>query len=173
MKKLTAKLKPTKDSHSADPKHTYRRVECEECDTIFNIPVSEITRGAYGCPMAKCPRCVKRTYVRDCSENDDFILNENNLIFPNHFFVMDSIDEVDFGKMDITGTCRKTIHDFLEDKNGEKYGDYIKIEGGHVALIALKNERDHEIEIFVCNGYYHTAIPETEIFQFPKINTYL
>jgi uncharacterized paraquat-inducible protein A len=56
MKKLTAKLKPTKDSHSADPKHTYRRVECEECDTIFNIPVSEITRGAYGCPMAKCPR---------------------------------------------------------------------------------------------------------------------
>ena len=57
MKKLTAKLKPTKDSHSADPKHTYRRVECEECDTIFNIPVSEITRGAYGCPMAKCPRC--------------------------------------------------------------------------------------------------------------------
>lgn len=57
MKKLTAKIKPAKDSHGADSKHIYRRVECEECDTIFNISVSEITRGAYGCPMAKCPRC--------------------------------------------------------------------------------------------------------------------
>jgi hypothetical protein len=66
MKKLTAKLKPTKDSHSADPKHTYRRVESEECDTIFNIPVSEITRGAYGCLMAKCPRCFTQCKNTPC-----------------------------------------------------------------------------------------------------------
>ena len=52
MKKITAKI----SSHSDEPKPTYRS-ECEECRKEITFSKSDITHGAYGCVMVKCPKC--------------------------------------------------------------------------------------------------------------------
>ena len=52
MKKITAKI----SSHSDEPKQPYRS-ECEECRKEITFSKSDITYGAYGCVMVKCPKC--------------------------------------------------------------------------------------------------------------------
>ena len=60
MKKIKVKGVPKKNklisSHSDEPKQLYR-AECEECRKEITFSKADITHGAYGCPMVKCPKC--------------------------------------------------------------------------------------------------------------------
>ena len=59
MKKIKVKGAPKKtkimSSHSNEPKQSYR-AECEECRKEITFSKADITHGAYGCVMVKCPK---------------------------------------------------------------------------------------------------------------------
>ena len=55
MKKLKAKIKSVTAAEVIQ-KPSFLRVKCEECETVFCVPMNDITRGAYGCSMTNCPK---------------------------------------------------------------------------------------------------------------------
>lgn len=166
MKKIKVKGAPKKteimSSHSDEPKQSYR-AECEECRKEITFSKADITHGAYGCVMVKCPKCGKRTYV-PCEEEEIFLTKEN-LIFPDHFYNMPKNKELNTENE--TSLVNRLCREVLDELDSHKNIDWAEREVNRYAVIALKD--NEETNLYVCNGYYHTSIPGTETIDFPEI----
>ena len=158
MKKIKVKGAPKKteimSSQSDEPKPIYR-AECEKCGKEIAFSKADITHGAYGCVMVDCPHCFKRTYVL-CDE-EELVLTKDNLVFPNHFYEISVNEDAENGKEKeiINQLCQEVLNELSTYKNI----DYAERSFKHYLVVALKD--NEETNLYVCNGYYHTAIPET------------
>lgn len=175
MKKIIAKLQSRtteKKETQAIPTHgdCTLRCECEECGKIISVLQKDLTYGAYGCAMAQCPYCHKRTYVFGDKDTDlDLLLTRQNLIFPNHFFKMSDGLQNKNCITQINNLCKSVLSE-LEGLSAPCFAERCShIENENVAVIALKNRE--EINLYVCDNYYHTAIPQTKTIAFPEIKS--
>ncbi len=57
MKKISVKIRPHAEGAISTEEKPFYRGECEECGKEIRFSDADITYGAYGCPMVKCPRC--------------------------------------------------------------------------------------------------------------------
>lgn len=122
---------------------------CNNCGKTF--VVNEIEYKDYGVPFAHCPFC---NIEEEIEEVPSLKINENNLLYPNHFASFK--DGVKIENSKIQEWCRECLRNLKEHPDNH----FATIGSGDTIVIGKKYE--DEIYLYVGKGYEDICIPNSE-----------
>lgn len=122
---------------------------CNNCGKTF--VVNEIEYKDYGVPFAHCPFC---NIEEEIEEVPSLKINENNLLYPNHFVSFK--DGVKIENSKIQEWCRECLRNLKEHPDNH----FATIGSGDTIVIGKKYE--DEIYLYVGKGYEDICIPNSE-----------
>lgn len=122
---------------------------CNNCGKTFIVNKTEYK--AYGIPFARCPFC---NIEEEIEEVPSLKINENNLLYPNHFASFK--DGVKIENSKVQEWCRECLRNLKE--HPDSY--FSTIGSGDTFVIGIKYE--DEIDLYVGKGYEEIYIPNSE-----------
>lgn len=130
-----------------------KKILCEYCASELEYEKDDIHTGFCGLNYITCPVCGKEVELKD---EEDFILTENNIKFPQHFyhFSKDSGSASVFNEENIL----KAVKDGIEwlRKNKEEFA-YMTT-SGDMFVVVFNFSGDEDYEIYVSKDFYECTI---------------
>ena len=121
---------------------------CECCEREFEYTKDNVLIQDFGCANVICPHCKASTPADDVF---NLKLDENNLVFPQHFFEFCEKEENSILDEEINKEIKKHLK-LLREK--EKDTNFECLRFGNILIFIFKN--NETFSIFVAKGYYYT-----------------
>lgn len=129
------------------------KVECDECETVFECDEEDTYIGAWGARHVKCPVCGEENML----DTDDGIeLTKDILSFPTHYRKTgDKAVKLDDDEID--KYVRECIEHLRTIGKDEYWGTFAGC--GDTMIFVFKMDGDEEYYIYVGKNGYETNIP--------------